>query len=101
LKKETEHIRKRYNIAEGNGTNVTSVQTRGNVKAKDKAIPVTGRRGPYVYETSRHPHFLESGLTDGGEVSLTRPGTNFCWRLSQLHGHSGAGRIRSVLKKIQ
>jgi hypothetical protein len=30
--------------------------------------PVTGRGGPYGCETSRLPHFLESGLTDDGEV---------------------------------
>jgi hypothetical protein len=53
-----------------------------------KAIPVTGRGGPYVCETSRFPHFLVNRLTDGGEVvSLTSrppftpkkiPATNFC-----------------------
>jgi hypothetical protein len=55
---------------------------------KGKAIPVTGRGGPYGCETSRLPHFLDNRLTDGGEVvSLTRrspfiprkiPGTHFC-----------------------
>jgi hypothetical protein len=40
-----------------------------------KAVPVTGRGGPYGCETSRLPHFLDNQLTDGGEVvSLTRPG---------------------------
>jgi hypothetical protein len=40
---------------------------------KDKAIPVTGRGGPYVCETSRLPHFLDNRLIDGGEVvSLKR-----------------------------
>jgi hypothetical protein len=34
---------------------------------KDKAIPVTGRGGPQVYETSRLPHFLDNRLTDGDE----------------------------------
>jgi hypothetical protein len=58
------------------------------INVKRKAIPVTGRDGPYGYETSRLPHFLDSRLTDGGEVvSLTRrppftrrkiPGTHFC-----------------------
>jgi hypothetical protein len=30
--------------------------------------PVTGRGGPQVCETSRLPHFLDNGVTDGGEV---------------------------------
>jgi hypothetical protein len=37
------------------------------------AVSVTGREGPQGCETSRLPHFLDSRLTDGGEVvSLTR-----------------------------
>jgi hypothetical protein len=57
-------------------------------KVKVKAIPVTGCGGPQDCETSRLQHFLDSRLTDGGEVvSLTRqpsvtpgkiPGTHFC-----------------------
>jgi hypothetical protein len=53
-------------------------------------------------------HFLDSQLTDGGEVvSLMRlplftpkeiPGIHFCQRLSQPLDHSVAGRIRSVEK---
>jgi hypothetical protein len=39
---------------------------------KAKAIPVTGREGPWGCETSRLPHFLDNRLTDDGEViSLT------------------------------
>jgi hypothetical protein len=42
-------------------------------KIKGKAIRVTDRGGPQGFEMSRFPHFLDSGLTDGGEVvSLTR-----------------------------
>jgi hypothetical protein len=40
---------------------------------ESRAIPVTGRGGPYGYETSRLPHFLDNRLRDGGEVvSITR-----------------------------
>jgi hypothetical protein len=36
-----------------------------------KAVPVTGRGGPYGCETSRLPYFLDNRLTDGGEVVST------------------------------
>jgi hypothetical protein len=40
---------------------------------QNKAIPVTGCGGLKGCETSRLPHFLDTRLTDGGEVvSLTR-----------------------------
>jgi hypothetical protein len=43
------------------------------IERKGKAIPVTGRGGPEVYETSRFPHFLDNRFTDDGEVvSVTR-----------------------------
>jgi hypothetical protein len=55
---------------------------------KGKDIPVTGCGGPWDSETLRFPHFLDSRLTDGGEVvSLTCqlpftprkiPGTHSC-----------------------
>jgi hypothetical protein len=57
---------------------------------------------------SRLPHFLDNGLTDGGEaVSLMRrspfnprkiPGTHFCQRLSRPQGQSAARRIWSIEK---
>jgi hypothetical protein len=71
------------------------------------AIPVTGRRWPYGCDTSTFPHFLDTRLTDGDEVSLTRrppftprniTGTHFCWRLSLAHSHSAIRKIKSIEK---
>jgi hypothetical protein len=55
---------------------------------KIKAIPETGRGGPWGCETPTLPHFLDNRLTDSGEViSLKRrppftprkiPDTHFC-----------------------
>jgi hypothetical protein len=43
------------------------------VYIKGKAIPVTGREGPYGRESARLPHLLDNRLTDGGGVvSLIR-----------------------------
>jgi hypothetical protein len=39
-----------------------------NSTLKAKAIPVTGRGGPYGCEILRLSHFLENRFTDGGEV---------------------------------
>jgi hypothetical protein len=39
---------------------------------KCKAIPVTGRGGPYGCEMPRLLHFLDNRLTDGGEVVSLR-----------------------------
>jgi hypothetical protein len=66
---------------------------------KGKAIPVTGRGGLQVCESSKIPHFLANLLTDGAEVvSLTRRAPfiqeDFCMRLSPPQGHSAAGRIK-------
>jgi hypothetical protein len=56
-------------------------------KKKGKAIPVTGREGPWCCETSRLPHFLYTigsqtavRLSAGGRPLPPRkiPGTNFC-----------------------
>jgi hypothetical protein len=65
-----------------------SISGRLTVIQKGKAIPVTGREGPYSCETSRPSHFLDNRLTDDGEVvSLIRrppfiprkiPGTHLC-----------------------
>jgi hypothetical protein len=88
-------------------TEVMEVLTCKGIKGK--AIPVTGRGGPWSCETSRLPHLLDSRLTVGGKVeSLTRrpPFTSQedSWysflleRLSRPQGQSAAGRIRSFEK---
>jgi hypothetical protein len=41
-------------------------------QAKGKAIPVTGRAGPYGCETSRLPHFSRKSTYSGEVVNLTR-----------------------------
>jgi hypothetical protein len=68
-----------------------------------ETIPVIGRRGLNSCDTSTIRHFVDSRLTNGGEiVSRTRrppfttrklPGTQFCWRLSKPRGHSAVGRV--------
>jgi hypothetical protein len=79
------------------------------IQQKSKAISVLGRRGPYGCKTSSLLHFLDSRLTDGGEVvSLMHrtPATpprrfliKFSGRdLNQLQGKSGPGRIGSIKK---
>jgi hypothetical protein len=54
---------------------------------EDKASHVTGRGSPCGCEISRLEHFLDSRLTDGGDISLMRmsplaprkiPGTHSC-----------------------
>ncbi|PNF40668.1 hypothetical protein B7P43_G05163 [Cryptotermes secundus] len=42
--------------------------SRRGCVSKGKTIPITGRECPYRLETSRFPNFLDSRLTDGGEV---------------------------------
>jgi hypothetical protein len=52
------------------------------IQQTGKSIPVTGSGGPQGFETSRLPHFVDSRLTDGGEVV----------------SHNTTGRIRSIWK---
>jgi hypothetical protein len=69
-------------------TDVIIYPTNQRPRERGKAIPVTRRGGPQGCETSRLPHFLDNGVTDGGEfTSLTSrpsfvprkiPGTHFC-----------------------
>jgi hypothetical protein len=41
---------------------------QGNWEGKGKVVPVTGCGGPQDCETLRLPRFLDSRLTDDGEV---------------------------------
>jgi hypothetical protein len=52
---------------------VLPVRYEHNLHIKSKALPVTGRGGPQLSETSRLLRFLESWLTDGGEVVSHMP----------------------------
>jgi hypothetical protein len=96
---------------ENNSDLVTTIADKSSeiyIVKRCKHIPVTGCGGPYSCQTSRLPHFLDTWLTDGGEVvSLTRrliftprkiPGTHFSSRLSRPQGHSAGGRVRSTEK---
>jgi hypothetical protein len=53
---------------------------------KGKALPVTGREGPYGWEMSRLQYFLDNRLNDGGEVvSLTRRPSFTPRKISGIH----------------
>jgi hypothetical protein len=68
----------RFLVKKGNNnqtlrTHMTTMRISNLIDWKGKAIPVTGRGGPYCFEALRFPHFLDNRLTDGGYiVSLTR-----------------------------
>jgi hypothetical protein len=60
------------------------------VTKQSKAIPVTGRGGPWGCETSRLPHFLDNRPTDGGEdVSLTHRPPFTPRKMSEAESTSG------------
>jgi hypothetical protein len=89
LPEENQEITRDCNVAPRTLKNKNLEEERKDCKKKkDKAIPVTGRGGPYDCEALRFLHFLDYHFTDGGEIiSLTRrppftarqiPGTHFC-----------------------
>jgi hypothetical protein len=75
---------------------------------KGKAIPVTGRGGPWGCETSRFLHFLDNRLRDSSEVvriTLGRPLPSLRFLvlvyikwLSRPQGHNAVGRITPIEK---
>jgi hypothetical protein len=75
---------------------------------KNKGIPSTGHGDLESCETSRLSHFLDNGLTHGGEVvSLTRhpPFTSrkmfdshLCYRLRWPQDYSTPGKFKSIEK---
>ena len=74
-------------------------------KGKGKSDPLKAWSDPEGSRKLRFPDFMTTAQ-DGGKVgSLThrpplppgnKPGTHFCWRLSQPQGHSATGRIMSL-----
>jgi hypothetical protein len=52
---------------------VFGVNYEHNLNIKNKAIPVTGLGGLKGFEMLRIAHFLDSRLTDGGEVVSITP----------------------------
>jgi hypothetical protein len=52
------HIKGKINAYRQNDIIWKMLGYKGGGEKKDNAIPVTGREGPYGYETSRLPHFL-------------------------------------------
>jgi hypothetical protein len=91
----------------GMGKHIYTTHTLYDVK-KGKAPPVPGSEGPQNCDMSRHVHFLDNRLTDGGEVvAIMRrpqfttekiPGTHFCQKMSQRRVNNGAGTKRLIKK---
>jgi hypothetical protein len=66
-------------------------------KQAGKALPVTGRGTSYGCETSRLPHFLDTLLTDGGEVSfLSTVRPLLLWRFLVLSSERGWVDFRAM-----
>jgi hypothetical protein len=71
-----------------------------------KAIPLQAWTGPWGSRRLRLVEFLENRHMKMVKVSALRtgrfypprkvPGTHFCYRMSRPHGHSAAGRVRSL-----
>jgi len=71
-----------------------------------KAIPLQAWTGPEGCRRLRLPRFQDNRHMKVVRLSAIRtgrlypsgntPGSHFCWRLSQPHGHSAAGRIMSM-----
>jgi hypothetical protein len=69
------------------------------MRKEDKYMPVIDCGGPWDFETSRLPHFVENRLKDGCEVvSLTRwlpfttpPPRESCWYSLLLEAESTPG----------
>jgi hypothetical protein len=61
-------------ILHSNLCQILQHSTQIGIKEGGKAVPVTGRGGPYGCETSGLPHFLDSRLRDGVRLSALRAG---------------------------
>jgi len=95
------------NVYSSCGTHTSSCAVRTN--GTWQAIPLQAWTGPKGSRRLRLPDFKTigtwrwQGCQPYASAAFTTPpppgnipGTHFCWRLSQLQGHSAAGRIMSM-----
>jgi len=76
------------------------------IKANASSYPITGLDMPCGLQEFEAPGISKQLTHEGGNVVTLRtdslypsediPGTHLCYRLSRLHGHSAARRIKSI-----
>jgi len=64
------------------------------ITVKGKAVPLQAYSGPEGSKKLKFPAFITMAPT--AFIPGNIPGTHFCYRLNQHHGHSANGRIMSL-----